>query len=454
MTLAEFYERRAGLVWALAILTPIVAVGVGLAVDPYSVWDKFLWEDIWGPTVVDAESWAGGCWGPDGAHQANRGTNPTSGEIVLSCPTGEVLARDGYTITSEITYGVILAGILYAVWRGLLRTGRVRTDGWFVLSLVPYIVFGPTIRALEDARVFLRAERTGAGLFSYIFISPWIYIQIGIYAILALLLGVWLRDRANRTTAMERLVVVGAVLAAIASVEGFVLNAFRAEFVAVAHPAWGWGGAAVGLAAFAWLDRRGARIDAATVFAIGLPIVAPAVGLLARWAMDPWSSSEPGYHYKVAAYVLGFATAITLAAWLVGRFGRSKFAALGTLALGVNLAIVFGHMVDGFATFLSLCAQPTDSVCTGAAVFDLGLGGYGEKHPLSAFLLSVANGWGFPLAKLAMVILVIFLLDKEIREGTESDRQMAGLIQMAIFVLGMGPGLRDLLLVTFDLGLG
>lgn len=452
VTWRETYEKRAPLVWAAAIVLPIVVVGVGLYVDPYTFWDRFLWEDIWGPTVVDAESWVGGCWGPDGAHQANRVLNPTTQRYEVSCPGSEVLAKDGYTPTSEVTYGLILAAILYGVWRGLLRDGRVRTDGWFVAGLLPYIFFGPTIRALEDARVFARQEGTGAGAFSYIFISPWIYIQIGLYAIAALTLGVWLRERRAVTTPLERVAVVAAATGLVASVHAFAVNGLRAEFLVVPHPMWSIAGAALGTILFALIDRRGGRTDAAVTFAIGLPIVAPAIGLLYGWSADPWSALPPGYHYKVAGYVLAFSAGITAIVWLVGRFAAARIPQAAAFALGINAAIVFGHMMDGFATFLTLCSAPDDEICTGASVFNLGLGGYGEKHPLSAFLLGLFNGWGFPITKLLMVLVVIGLLDKEIREGSEADRQLVGLIQMAIFVLGFGPGLRDLLLVTFNLG--
>src|SRR5581483_6389330 len=107
--------------------------------------------------------------------------------------------------------------------------------------------------------------------------------------------------------------------------------------------------------------------------------------------------------------------------------------AILAFALGLNAALVFGHMIDGISTWVAL-KDP----------LGFGIPPYSEKHPFSDFLLRYLGGFLYPLAKLLMILVVVWLLDRE-TEGKEEDRNMVGLVKMAIFVLGFAPGLRDLL---------
>jgi uncharacterized membrane protein len=81
------------------------------------------------------------------------------------------------------------------------------------------------------------------------------------------------------------------------------------------------------------------------------------------------------------------------------------------------------HMLDASATFVSL------------SVF-----GYGEQHVLPTFLIDVAGPWiMFPL-KLAVLIPVVYFLNKKC-----DDVEIRKFLLIAIIVLGLAPGLRDML---------
>jgi uncharacterized membrane protein len=109
----------------------------------------------------------------------------------------------------------------------------------------------------------------------------------------------------------------------------------------------------------------------------------------------------------------------------------------------LNVGLIAGHMIDAFATFGAVCSRPDGAVCSGATFLGIDAYGYGEKHPVSEFFLGFADGWGFPIMKLALVVLIIVLIDRSAKRGDE-DPNLIGLVKLAVLVLGLGPGLRDI----------
>ena len=112
-------------------------------------------DSYWGPVVADSQG----------------GTAVFNG----------IEAQEGYTIISEITYGIIVIIALYLIYK-LLKKLEIKVDWRFALALMPYIIFGPVGRVLEDSGYFEPP-------IVYWFISPLIYLQIAAYAIFFLLLG-------------------------------------------------------------------------------------------------------------------------------------------------------------------------------------------------------------------------------------------------------------------------
>ena len=504
-------EHNALWVSLAAILVGVAVVWVGVQVRPDVFWDRFVWEDIWGPLVVDA-------------YQCR---------TVATCPALEgppgIVVKDGYTVTSELTYGLVLAVMLYGIYVGLFRRFGIVANGWFVLGLTPWILLGPLARALEDANVFCRfGTDCDPGVFAYVFISPVIYIHIALYVIAFMLLGVYLERRRH---ADPRLL-TGAVAAVLGmGVAAFALvgNAYGSGFSALPPLWWVAASALLGAALFWWRARQGLASMNLTVFVLGLPYALGCVWLIGRWlAGGVWSEAAwngslfvDAGAFVLAAAALVAATVYGLGKWLGGRaawparagalaqrvppavergLGWAGAAALagavlvsgaiprlsaffddvpakevvipllgvGGLALlvafallhvgrethrrpevlllyaaGINVALVLGHMIDGLATWVAL-EDP----------LGFGIPPYSEKHPFSDFLLRYWDGFLFPFAKLVMVLVVAWLLDREVggrdappqgASASFDERNMVGLVKMAIFVLGFAPGLRDVL---------
>lgn len=508
----EKLERNA--LWvslgAIALAAAVVAVGVQVA--PETWYDRFWWEDIYGPLVVDARQ----CRNSSDAHC--QGIGPA-----------DVSAKDGYTITSELTYGLVLATLLYGIYVGLFRRFQIIADGWFVAGLMPWILLGPTARVLEDTNVFCRfgsitaSSQCEPGVFAYVFISPVIYLHIAVYVIAALLLGVYIRSHAHdpprRLTA-----IIGAVLLAGVIAYAYVGTQMPREFSAL-PPLW-----AIALVAllagalFHWRARQGLATVNLTTFVLGLPFAAGCLWLIGEWlAGDRWAHPRwGGYEYLGGAFILVMAAltaavVFALSKWLgrsgvgakwaqlamrvpekrvltIGKLGGIALA-LGLLlsgilpafnalvqdvpsremlipllslggalvllvfgllyaghdeakhpgavllfTVGINVALIFAHAMDGLATWVAI-SDP------------LGLGlAYGEKHPFSEFLLKYWDGFLFPFVKVMMVFVVAWMLDRETRnapaDASFDSRNMVGLVKMAIFVLGFAPGLRDVLRLT------
>ena len=164
MELKKWYEKNKVAI-CLSILSIVVFIVVaGCILVPSLFYDQWIWKYYWGPIVSDAAghsvSWNG------------------------------VYANEGYTLVSEITYGTILIIALYAIYK-LLKKLKITIDWRFCLALMPYILFGPVTRVLEDADYFNEP-------FVYWFISPLIYLQIAIYALGFLIIGYYLEKLSRK----------------------------------------------------------------------------------------------------------------------------------------------------------------------------------------------------------------------------------------------------------------
>jgi uncharacterized membrane protein len=502
-----FVEKHA--LW-LALGGLVVAGGllyVGVQADPGVFYDHYWWPDIYGSLVVDAHQCktdvdCPGVQGPPGVH-----------------------AADNYTVKSELTYGVVLAVMLYGIYMGLFRRYHIRADGWFVAALLPWMALGPVGRALEDANVFCPANTIPCAApspFAYLYISPIIYVQIALWVIGAMLLGVWIERRASERGWRYQSGVVAGVLA-LGLVAFVALSLDQAALFSVLPPVWAMALAcALAAGVFAWRARAGYATMNLTVFALGIPFAFGALFLCLRWiAGDVWAPQAwngtlyrwPGFFVLVTALLVallvwaiarvlhvwrvddawaraagkasdrttrrvgwtgaallvlallmagvvpnlapffdgvpskpllipllgyvGVALLLVFAFLEVGRGIAGRPTAILAFALGINVAMVFAHVMDGVATWVAL-DDP----------FGFGLPSYSEKHPFSQALLDYWGGFLYPFAKLVMVLVVAWLLDREVKGDTEDEQNMVGLVKMAIFALGFGPGLRDLLRLT------
>lgn len=415
--------------WLAAVGILVGLVAVGAALWPETVVEDFLWTHFWGPTAADANQ---------------RGF----------ATYGDTTVDEDYTLTSEIIYGLILAAALTSIYVHVFRKRGIDVDGSFIAALVPYIFFGPLARSLEDASVFceIGTEVNGGcdpGLFSYAFISPFIYLV----AAAAVMFHLLLADRIQKAQRETRLQVVGAVLGAQVLAYTAVYYGMRSEFTVMARPL---AIAALAVLAFAvyyvavevkrWPHRNW------MVASLGLPMALWPLLLIGQWTWgSEWVTHAKRIDGVLVAHpetpmvipvVLGLTLLVVAVFAALGYFLRRDAPDFASFLAPLNLGLVAGHMIDGFATFTAICSNP-GGLCSGASGLGVDAHGYGEKHPVSEFFLTFADGWGFPLMKLILVLLIIVLIDRSAKDGDE-DPNLVGLVKLAVLVLGLGPGVRDL----------
>jgi uncharacterized membrane protein len=170
------------LLYSLILVAAVVITGVFLF--PRIFYDNWIWKYYWGPVVADSFN--------------SGGTTVFNG----------VAASEGYTMVSELTYGVILIIALYYIYR-LLKKLKITVDWRFALALMPFILFGPVTRVLEDTGYFQEP-------LVYWFISPFIYMMIAFFVILFLFIGRYLEDKINSSKiTVNRVLFVGGLFVLI-----------------------------------------------------------------------------------------------------------------------------------------------------------------------------------------------------------------------------------------------
>ena len=146
--------------WLLYVFGPLLVVVGGLLAFPDLVYDRFIWQYLWGPVVADA---SGGSVTHDG-----------------------IRATTGYNLVNTITY---LAVVLYSLpgLRAFLDILDIDLTTRLAYGLAPIILAGGAMRALEDLGVL--------GALDVLFITPSIYFVIAGVTLVGLAIGAILRDR-------------------------------------------------------------------------------------------------------------------------------------------------------------------------------------------------------------------------------------------------------------------
>ncbi|MDT3436854.1 MULTISPECIES: DUF63 family protein [Halobacteriales] len=146
--------------WLLYLLAPIVLGAISMLVFPALVYDRFIWQYLWGPVVADA-----------------------AGRPVVH---DGVRAVTGYNIVNTATY-LAAVGYSFPGLRAYLRYLNVTFDARLAYGFAPIIIAGGAMRALEDIGLL--------GDYAVLFITPTIYLVVTAITILALGVGALARNR-------------------------------------------------------------------------------------------------------------------------------------------------------------------------------------------------------------------------------------------------------------------
>lgn len=139
----------------------------------------------------------------------------------------------------------------------------------------------------------------------------------------------------------------------------------------------------------------------------------------------------PAFNMIPVALVLGITGLWSLLFLLLWKFSEkvsgkaaSKiFKPLREIFTLQNSAILSSHMLDASATYVAMTFF-----------------GYSEQHPLPRFLIDLSNPAAMFLLKLIVLIPVLYIIDRYAERG-----DFRNFLKIVILILGLAPGLRDMI---------
>lgn len=300
-----------------------------------------------------------------------------------------VYAEPGYTLVSELGYMVILIFMLVGVYLFLQRYNIV-SDTRLFYPLVPFMLLGGALRVVEDA-TDAAVDEALTPLVSYplntLLVSPIIY-----FFLFAITLG-------------------SLVAIAYLDARGFVEDSYRT------------------------LRNVGAAMLGATLLYLTF------LGL---------STNYVYLFPQILIVTVGLASIIAYGVW---RGLKSKWPDVVGATGTIGLLVLWGHAIDGVANVIS--ADYLDVLGMPARF------SYYPKHPANRIIIDVTSSiqpesisavigtsWPFLVVKMLVASLVLWLFTDEFLE--ESPRY-ALLLLVAVTAVGLGPGTRDMLRVTFGI---
>ena len=344
----------------------IVSFFIAIILFPRQLYDEFLWKYFIGPVIADA----------------------------LNHPVEYhgIVAREGYSIISEVIYGIGLLAAIYALYLFFERL-KIKIDINFFISTMPFILLGSFARVMEDAGL-LKSP------LSYFFISPLIYFQIGIYFSIALFFGIFLKKEKYFIYFIS---VIDAMYSIFYAFFGYL-------FKYAIHPIIFILISLFSIYIYFLFDKKDYN---ASLFSFGILFFTPSFLI---YLSLPFKMELNFHPIIFLSMILAFIIAFVI--YIISKAVKSIFHQF------LNTSVIFAHSLDGFTTWMVASRQ-----------FNIGIS-YGEKHPLPAFLLK--HGISYPVLKLAVILIIIYSIE-------DLKSNLKNTIKWLILFLGLAPGLRDFL---------
>jgi uncharacterized membrane protein len=380
------------------IISALIAMIIGCIVAPNIFWDDFVWKYYWGPIVADAGGDAGGL-------------------------TAE------YNWFDTLTYGLILAVSAYFIHKLFVRL-NIRTGTFFFISMIPALIIGPAARVLEDMELFSEPLQ-------YLFISPIIYIFMGLLALGTVVCGYYMEKLGKKGSRMA-----GVFLFIPGLVVSLVISAF---------PSWVSGSPSIvpillitvlSVGIFSYL--KNSRMEV-IVFFFWTQVLLFVGYMYMLWLLkgqwyDSYAAGQGSVETEIwgGALIIGLVLISTFLVTAILKLTGRKSDKYGRMATWINIMIIGSHMTDASATFIGIDVY-----------------GYYEKHVLPSGLMNVVESTGFPYPgmvmyplKLAFLIPALYIMDVSMEKESKENPHMLALVKLAIIVLGFGPGVRDLIRIS------
>lgn len=398
LKISETVIIKLGLI-AISILFGIVIVGC--LILPEIFYDNFVWKYFWGSIVADAKE-------------------QSFGEI-----------NEGYNIINTLTYGILLIFSLLGIYK-LLKKLKVTFDTKLIGAIIPFIVLGSVLRALEDAQLFREP-------IVYLFIAPIIYIFIGLLTLALLVISTYI-SRFAMAKNQDRSLFFYGLTYIFFNVSYCLMYFFTQNLVSYAINPIIFGLVSIIKFSVVTYLVKLKKVQNSYIFlsGYGLILLIPTLLTLVQWPhIASWASA-----YKQASgteaisprpltltFIIGFTIIATLCVYAISKYLSFKHKNLKIFLNKINVTLIFSQLLDASATFIGIDYY-----------------GYWEKHVLPSFLIDTFHTAAVMLIiKILIVTLAIYLIDIEFKKDLERNPLLVSLIKICIIVLGMAPGIRDML---------
>jgi uncharacterized membrane protein len=396
-----FYSKHMFKIWIMIIFIPIIVITIGCIILPEIFYDQFIWRYFWGTIEADAKE-------------------QSFGEV-----------DESYNPVNTIAYAFILIAVIYWLYK-MFKKFKIDLDIKFFIAIIPFIILGSLTRALEDAELFFAP-------IVYLFIAPIIYIFIGVGVIGLILLAEGIRRYCSKNGLEKGFQVIVWVHVISNLVYLCFYFFFNDQFSYILNPI-----VPILLSIFIllvyWKYLLIKRIFELPIFifSIGLWLLLIGMIVLSQWQSIPsWSAAyldaNPGKDVQIRLFVFLGVFVLTIFAtflvYIIAKLLIKKYPRIIAFTAGVNLTLFFGHFLDASATFIAVDFFP-----------------YDEKHVLPNFMIQVFNTAAVMyVLKAAIIIAVVYFIDIQYKNDFKGNPTLTGLVKIAILVLGLAPGLRDVL---------
>ena len=370
-------------------------------------------------------------------------------EYYLDPISGEATGDSGYNSVNTATYAIVLGAFVLSLSAWLRRLGIDGSDNT-IIALFPFVLWAATGEVVEDAEMF-------DSRLSSLFVSPGVHFQTAAWVVISGAIGYSITNNSkiSKEDESEKINSIASILIFCQ----FVLYAhsisigpqssiglemlFIFSLVAIFSPQFfgesldnfstiqrsvyltGFGGSMIFLGA---IFSYSLSIDSSDIvlwpliFVIGLPIII-------CWQMYNYGkeSAEILDSYGMISGVLpiGVTEDEYLASTSPEKDLMEKHRTAAIFASPVVFLAVAGQILDGIATAIGLEYL-----------------GYSEKHVLSDKVIQIfGNAFGFTFVKIALAGLILYFFT--IANFEHRQRHLRLLVGLAMMVVGMAPGLRD-----------
>jgi uncharacterized membrane protein len=345
-----------------------------------------------------------------------------------------IIYDTGYNPVNTLTWISLLIIALYLINRYLSKLIKYIDLKFFSIISI-YMIAAASLRVLEDAELF-------SPPLSYFFITPLIDLVIGLVGIASILFAILLRWSSRKQKWFPLF---------FGGVAYLTLNLFYLIFYfsgttsvkLIPSPLIFLGASLLPFLICLLHYNYKRKVDPVVMSNIGgLLSLSFSFYFIGYWmTKGRWAEVGESPHPGIIWIVIGLAGAITGVIYLIAYGSKKRWEHASFYLFPINLLVIFAQLMDATATSI------------GMDWF-----GYVEKHWVPSALIGLVDklGLAYPATlvmlpvKLGLVVLLIYFIDLLSKES-ESYANLGKLLKLVIFMLGLGPGIRDTLRITMGI---